>query len=167
MLYYQCTIIIFTAATKKSQNSNFIKKLIIYDTLHAICLCMHCLTHNDRQEQYWRLQQIITVLVIHINCSGWAKPDIISTWWAFYFTMLGYKRLQRLITLATALYRSRQLISSFLANIKPSVNVWLIHVFSFLFGLLLRHNTDYVRSALYNSTNYKMATAVCASNMAV
>ena len=51
----------------------------------------HSLTHhNDGQEQYWRLQQIITsALVIHNSCSGRAKPDIISAWWAFYFTSVG------------------------------------------------------------------------------
>ena len=89
MFYYQCTIIIFIASTKKSQNSNFIKRFIIYDTPHIIRL--RTLSHN-RQEEYWRLQQIIrSVLVIHTNCSGRAKPDIISTWWAFYFTMSGYE----------------------------------------------------------------------------
>ena len=50
------------SSNKKSQNSNFIKKLIIYDTLHAIRLRTHCLTHhNDRQERFWRLNTEIII----------------------------------------------------------------------------------------------------------
>ena len=68
-LYYQCTIIIFIATTTNhtirtlSKSSSFM--------IHGIYFaCAHCLTHyNDKQEQYLRLQQIITsVLVIRINC---------------------------------------------------------------------------------------------------
>ena len=47
MFYYQCTIIMFIAATKKSQNSNFIKKLIIYDTPHIILL--RTLSHTPQR----------------------------------------------------------------------------------------------------------------------
>ena len=44
-----------------------------------------------------------------------------------------------------------------------------IHVLSFLFGLLLRHNTDYSTLALHSITlplTTEMATATYASNMA-
>ena len=79
----------------------------------------------------------------HINCSSRAKPDIISTWWAFYFTLSGYELLKGLITLAIALYGSDQLIGSFLANIEASYGTAVIQkvfvvlfCFVFVFSLL-------------------------------
>ena len=147
MLYYQCTIIIATTTNHTirtlSKSSSFM--------IHGIYFAgAHCLTHyNDKQEQYLRLQQIITsVLVIHINCSGPAKPDIASTWWAFYFMMSGYEWLKRLTILAIASYGSDQLIGSFLANIEPSVKSMY-----FLFGLLLSTNTDYSTAFALHSTS--------------
>ena len=81
----------------------------------------------------------------HINCSGRAKPDIISTWWAFYFTLSGYEWPKGLITLAIASYGSDQLIGSFLANIEASYGLStaviqkvfvVLFCFVFVFSLL-------------------------------
>ena len=125
MLYYQCTIIIiiFILIAKTKTKSNFIKKLIIYDTLHIICL------RALSQTQQWKARTILKTSTdnhfsschSHIKYSGLAKPDIISTWWAFYFMMLVYEWLKGLITLAIALYVSDKLIGSFLANTEHSV----------------------------------------------
>ena len=149
------------------QNSNFYQKArhLWYTPCNSLAhpALSHTPCYNDRpQEQYWRLQQIITsVLVIHINCSGRAKPDIISTWpWAFYFTMSGYEWLKGLITLAIQCFVRvrRQLIGSFLANQRTFGQMsglstyWL----SFLFGLLLRHNTDHSTLALHSTALLKL-----------
>ena len=77
MLYYQCTIIIATTTNHTIRTLSKSSLFMIHGIYFA---CAHCLTHyNDKQEQYLRLQQIITsVLVIHINCCP-AKPDIAST----------------------------------------------------------------------------------------
>ena len=149
MLYYQCTIIIATTTNHTIRTLSKSSLFMIHGIYFA---CAHCLTHyNDKQEQYLRLQQIITsVLVIHINCCPAAKPDIASTWWAFYFMMSGYEWLKRLTILAIASYGSDQLIGSFLANIEPSVKSMY-----FLFGLLLRSNTDYSTFALHTTSTFR------------
>ena len=117
MFYYHCTIIIFIAATK----CELCQKLS--------SSCHLWLSHTPQRQartvlktQHWDNHWLSQFsLVIHINCSGRAKPDISSTWWAFYFTMSGYTWLKGLIILTIASYGSDQLIGSFLANIEPSV----------------------------------------------
>ena len=136
MFYDQCTIFI-AATNKKSKTKNRAlsktsSSLILwYAAYKSLCAQSH--TPQRQARTVLKTSTDNHFSSFHINCSGRAKPDIISTWWAFYFTLSGYEWPKGLITLAIALYGSDQLIGSFLGNIEPSYGLSTYFPFSLAF----------------------------------